>query len=181
MRRVHITHRSTEEEKGYLMKRLVLTVAFMTLFVSLGVWAGERGAPEGWTTAAPRDEIRPQFVYDAQGGVSRGGCFIIRADQREGLDGCWRRTFPIRGGKYYYFETLYKASGVAVARRSIVVKINWQNDQGRSVRLDEQPVTSYLRGATAMAETEFPTPKEKKRAVPRFFCTRSITSMSLPT
>jgi predicted amidohydrolase len=141
------------------MNGITLALTSLALFASLGVSAGESGAPEGWTTAAPRDEIRPQFAFDAEGGPGGAGCFVIRADQREGLDGCWRKTFPIQGGKYYRFESFYQAKGVSVPRRSIVAKIHWQDDRGRSVPLDEQPVTSYLRGATAMAETEFPTPK----------------------
>jgi predicted amidohydrolase len=141
------------------MIRTLLALTSLALFTSLGVSAGENGAPEGWTTAAPRDEIRPQFAFDPKGGPNDTACFIIRADQREGLDGCWQKTFPIQGGKHYRFESFYKARGVSVPRRSIVAKIQWQDDRGRSVRLDEQPVTSYLRGSTAMAETEFPTPK----------------------
>ena len=43
-------------------------------------------------------------------------------------------------------------------RRSIVAKIHWQDDRGRQVPLDEPVVTIYLRGATGMAETEFPSP-----------------------
>ncbi len=141
------------------MNRMVSVSVLTALFASLGVSASNSGAPEGWTTAAPRDEIRPQFAFEAKSGPGGVGCFIIRADQREGLDGSWRKTFPIQGGKYYRFDSLYKARGVSVPRRSIVAKIHWQDDRGQSVRRDEQPVTSYLRGATAMAETEFPTPK----------------------
>ncbi len=141
------------------MNRVVLTLVLTACLGSIGLTASESKAPEGWTTAAPRDEIRPQFAFDAKGGPGGTGCFIIRADQREGLDGSWRKTFPIQGGKYYRFESFHKANGVAVPRRSIVAKIHWQDDRGRSVPLDEQPVTSYLRGSTAMAETEFPTPK----------------------
>jgi hypothetical protein len=37
--------------------------------------------------------------------------------------------------------------------------IRWQDDRTRQVPRDEAVVTSYLRGATAMAETEFPAPK----------------------
>ncbi len=141
------------------MNRIVLTLALTASWGSMGLMASESKAPDGWTTAAPRGEIRPQFAFDPKVGPNGTGCFVIRADQREGLDGSWRKTFPIQGGKYYRFESFYKAGGVSVPRRSIVAKIQWQDDQGRSVRLDEQPVTSYLRGSTAMAETEFPTPK----------------------
>jgi predicted amidohydrolase len=112
--------------------------------------------PDGWSTAAPRPEIRPDFTCEPTGG--RGGqvAFGIRADGREGLDGWWSKTFPVTGGKHYRFQTLYRSKGVAVPRRSIVVKIHWQDASGKKVPLDEPAVTGYLRGSTPMAETEFP-------------------------
>jgi predicted amidohydrolase len=113
-------------------------------------------APDGWTAAAPRDEIRPEFAYEPRGGPDEKGCLAIRADGREGLDGCWKKTFPVTGGKYYRFTASYQAKGVAVPRRSIVVELHWQDAQGKKVPLDHPAVSSYLRGATPMAETEFP-------------------------
>lgn len=116
-------------------------------------------APAGWATASPREEICPGFAYEAAGGVDGKGVFVITAPQREGLDGCWRKTLPISGGEYYRFQAYYQAKNVAVPRRSVVVKLHWRDAQGKSVPLDEPAVTGYLRGARAMAETEFPTTK----------------------
>src|SRR5262245_3790467 len=113
--------------------------------------------PDGWTTAAPRDEICPAFAYDPAGGPDRKGAFVIKADRREGLDGCWTRTFPVAGGKHYRFRALFQAKGVAVPRRSVLARIEWQDDRGKKVPLDEPAITGYLRGATPMAEPEFPT------------------------
>jgi predicted amidohydrolase len=113
-------------------------------------------APDGWTAAAPRDEIRPEFAYDPRGGPDGKGCLAIRADGREGLDGCWKKTFPVTGGKCYHFTASYQAKGVAVPRRSIVVELHWQDAQGKKVPLDHPAVSNYLRGATPIAETEFP-------------------------
>jgi predicted amidohydrolase len=122
------------------------------------VWGGVAGpVPEGWTTAAPRAEISPAFAYEPMGGADHHGAFVIRAGQREGLDGCWTKSFPIRGGRYYHFQAFYQAKDVAVPRRSVIVKLNWRDAQGKQVPLDEPVVTGYLRGATALAETEFPT------------------------
>jgi predicted amidohydrolase len=114
-------------------------------------------APGGWTTAAPRPEIRPAFAYEPTGGADGKGAFVIKADRREGLDGCWRKTFPVRGGKHYRFQALFQARHVAVPRRSVVARLNWRDAAGRKVPLDEPAPTGYLRGATPMAETEFPT------------------------
>ena len=37
--------------------------------------------PDGWTTSAPREEIRPKFSYDAHGGRDGKGGFVIAADR----------------------------------------------------------------------------------------------------
>ena len=161
-----------------MMQRLPrrnVVLAFLAVAVagvSLVFWAwsgtaadrpGVEKAPEGWTTAAPRDEIRPEFAYEAKGGPDGKGCFLIKAERRDGLDGWWQKTFAVTGGKHYRFETRYRAKGVTVPRRSIVVEIHWRDAQGKKVPLDQQPVTGYLRGATAMAETEFPTTRGTDR------------------
>lgn len=129
------------------------------LLIGAGVPATAQGqgtAPAGWTTAAARDEIKPAFVYEPAGGSDGKGCLVITADHREGLDGCWKKVFPITGGKFYHFRADYRAEGVAVPRRSVVAWIIWTDDRGRRVPLDEPPVAGYLTGATAMAEPEFP-------------------------
>ena len=118
--------------------------------------ANPPGTPAGWQTAAPRAELRPAFAVEPQGGAEGKCGLLIRADQREGLDGWWARTFPVTGGSYYHFSTLYRCRGVVLPRRSVVVKLQWQDARGRSVPLDEPTVASYLRGAVGMAETEFP-------------------------
>jgi predicted amidohydrolase len=141
------------------MNRFTLALILTASWGVVGLAAGESNGVAGWTTTAPREEIGPRFVFDATGGPGGTGCFLIQADQREGLDGCWRKTFPVQGGKYYRFEASCQTSGTLVPRRSVVAMIRWQDDRGRQVPRDEAVVTGYLRGATAMAETEFPAPK----------------------
>src|SRR5262249_27981178 len=114
-------------------------------------------APAGWHTTAPRDEIRPSFAYERNGGPDGAPCLVIKADARQGQDGSWARGFQGTGGKYYRFSALYKAIAVRLERRSIVAKIDWQDAQGRSVPSDKPSVANYLRGSIGMAETEFPT------------------------
>lgn len=113
-------------------------------------------APPGWTAGAPRDEIRPRFSCDPAGGLDGKGSLIIEADGREGLDGYWTKTFDVAGGKHYRFHVLQRATGVALPRRSAVVKIHWRDGGGKSVPHDEPAVTGYLKGEVPMAETEFP-------------------------
>jgi predicted amidohydrolase len=112
--------------------------------------------PPGWRAGSPRDEIRPAFSYDPQGGPAGAGCWVIRADAREGLDGAWTTTFPVTGGNWYRFSALYEAKSVALLRRSLVAKLDWQDARGDAVVCDEPTVANYLLGSTGMAETEFP-------------------------
>jgi predicted amidohydrolase len=113
-------------------------------------------APDGWTTGAPREEIRPSFAYESTGGLNGAGSLVIKADGREGLDGFWVKTFPVTGGKPYQFAAFYQAGNVSIPRRSVVVKLKWQDDAGKQVPLDAPAVSTYLRGWTPRAETEHP-------------------------
>src|SRR5262245_48937625 len=79
-------------------------------------------APDGWRTAAPRDELRPAFAYDPRGGRSGAGAFVIAADGREGLHGSWVKDFPVAGGKAYQFRAYRKVAHVESPRRSALVR-----------------------------------------------------------
>ena len=90
-------------------------LAIVLVMPSLAL-AGEP-LPKGWTTKAPRDEIRPQFRFEAGGGPNGQGCFVIGADDREGLVGYWEKTYPVEGGHYYRFSSLRRTVGVETPRR----------------------------------------------------------------
>jgi predicted amidohydrolase len=123
-------------------------------------WEGKvAGAPEGWTVVAPREEIRPEFAFEPQGGLDGQGAFVIQADRREGLDGAWAKTFPIQGGQCYRFRAVRKAENVVLPRRSAMAKIHWLDAQGKRVQYDDSVVTGYLRGFKPTAEAEHPTDK----------------------
>jgi predicted amidohydrolase len=115
--------------------------------------------PAGWQTAAPRDEIRPAFSFDPTGGPKKDGAFVITHDDREGLHGYFHKTFPVTGGKYYRFHAVRKAENVTVPRRSVVARVLWQDDRGKSVPMGEPPPKGYLVGFAGTAEAEHPTDK----------------------
>jgi uncharacterized protein (TIGR03067 family) len=153
----------------------VLALCLLASFSAAAVWiAGNsptsisaqapQSAPEGWTTDAPRPEIQPAFAFDPASGADGKGAFVIRADTRAGLAGCWKKAFPVAGGKHYRFETSYQAKGADTPRRSVVAELHWRDAKGKRVPLDQPGVTDYLRGATAMAETEFPVTRETNPA-----------------
>lgn len=118
--------------------------------------------PEGWLISSPRSEISPKFGYDPTGGKDGKGAFLIVTDERDGLAGHWEKTVPVTGGKYYQFAALRRISNIATPRRSVVVRILWQDEKGKSVLLDTPVVTNYLRGAAAIAEPEYPMDKSAR-------------------
>ena len=111
---------------------------------------------DGWTTATPRPEIRPEFAHARDEASAGGVTLVIRGAGREGVDGCWKKPFTVSGGRHYRFEAHYLARGVEVPRRSVVAEIHWADADGRSVPLDEPAVPGYLTRMIPTAETEFP-------------------------
>ena len=140
------------------MLRLILASVFLiTVPKGFGTEVSEsKKTAGGWHASAPREELRPLFEFDSIGGRDRKPAFIIRADNREGLDGCWTRIFSVQGGGWYKFTAHYSATNVSMPRRSIVAMLDWQDDQGESVPMSEPTVAGYLRGSTGTAETESP-------------------------
>src|SRR5690348_8483171 len=92
--------------------------------------AGPAVFPAGWTTHAPRDEIRPAFSYDPSGGPKKDGAFVITHDRRDGLHGWVQKTVPVEGGKHYRFHAVRRATNVEVPRRSVVARVLWQDATG---------------------------------------------------
>jgi predicted amidohydrolase len=121
-------------------------------------------SPAEWTTESPRDELRPQFWYERQGGPQGEGAFVIEQDEREGLHGWWQRTFPVTGGRHYRFSALRKVVNVGVPRRSAVVRILWHDDAGKQVPMSEAPAKGYLVGYAGSAEAEHPTDRKTNAA-----------------
>ncbi|MFO0940023.1 MAG: carbon-nitrogen hydrolase family protein [Pirellulales bacterium] len=112
--------------------------------------------PAGWTVNSPRDEIRPAFSYEAKGGPNDAEIFIIRHDDREGLDGWFQKTFPVVGGEFVRFQASRKLSRVASSRRSALVRVLWKNAQGAMVSADVPQKQVAELGHTPTAEPEHP-------------------------
>jgi predicted amidohydrolase len=113
--------------------------------------------PTGWTAEAPRDEIRPEFDFEPLGGPKRSGSFVIRHDDREGLDGWFQKSFAVTGGAFYRFHAMRKLTGVAVPRRSALVRIVWQDEAGKMVPADVPKEQVQEIGHVPSAEPEHPT------------------------
>src|SRR5207248_10741974 len=93
--------------------------------------AAPEGTPAGWRTGTPRDELRPQFSFDPEGGRSGQGGFEIACDARDGLLGFWTTTLPVVGGQVYRFSAFRKIDGIGLPRRSVVARLVWRDASGR--------------------------------------------------
>jgi predicted amidohydrolase len=150
------------------MQRLIPSLAWLIVFSYVGTALSAeptaKTTPAGWTTAAPRDEIKPLFAYDATGGREGHAAWVISGDQREGTSGWWQTTLPVEGGKTYAFSVWRKLADVDSPRRSGLVRVLWQDANGKSVKRDEPTAGRYLHGAIATAEPEYPRDKQTDAA-----------------
>lgn len=136
--------------------RLLVLTGCLGLLALSAAPADRPSAPPGWTTGSPRDEIRPAFTFDGNGGPGGSGAWHIRADGREGLHGWWARSFSVVAGKHYRVRALYQASRVALPRRSVVVRVLWQDDAGNKVPLDPATARTFAPPYPAPHEAEHP-------------------------
>ena len=134
------------------MKAIVIVLAWPLLA------AGQihAASADGWISAAPREELRPEFRYAEIGGKSGHGALAIRADEREGLHGWWQKTLPVTAGRHYRFSGWHRAENVAVRRRSVLARVLWRDAEGNEVPRRDGVVTNYARGVVAPAEPEYP-------------------------
>jgi predicted amidohydrolase/putative intracellular protease/amidase len=112
--------------------------------------------PPGWEGAAQRDEIRPSFSYASKGGPRGDGAFVITASDSVAQHGWCQKAFDVVGGKSYRFSAARKTVNVAVPRRCAVVRIVWQDDNGKPVRADVPPGREKEGGPVPLAEPEHP-------------------------
>jgi predicted amidohydrolase len=136
------------------MNRFLLPL--LGILASLSAVAAEDLTAGDWQPYSPRDEIQPAFSRDPAAGRASAPALTIRADQRKGLSGAWVRSVPVEGGQHYRFEAWRQLSNVSQPRRSAVVRVIWQDANGKSVLFDGPIVTSVLKGWKANAEPEYP-------------------------
>ncbi len=110
---------------------------------------------EGWVARSPRDEIRPQFSM-AVDGLTGKTVLVIEHDNRQGLDGWFEKSIEVRGGETYQFQAFRRLTSVALPRRSALVRIVWEDEEGRQVKADVGENVAKELGHTPSAEPEHP-------------------------
>jgi len=117
----------------------------------------------GWRPWSPREEIRPGFSLKADGGPDGAGGMLIALHSRGGELGGWRKTIPVKGGKWYRLTVYRKTTGVPVVRRNAGVELLFTDDAGHRVTDERTKLISepfYLpdgetdaRGWTRLSDT----------------------------
>src|SRR5437660_8736621 len=138
------------------MRRLSIVTLGMWLAMLFFARAADSTGTNSWKSDSPRQEIRPIFEFKAEAGPRRNGSLFIRADDREGLDGHWSKSFPVTGGQHYRFRALRRIENVPSPRRSTFARILWRDDRGQPISHDEPGANSYDPGKPPIAEPEYP-------------------------
>lgn len=139
--------------RGMKNRICILWLAMGGLVASY-VHAGESEGSHGWQATGPRQEILPRMEIM---GSDEDPLLVVSTGQESGRHGQWLRRFPVQGGKYYSFEASYWFDGVEHPRRSIVVRLDWENDKGGKVASQESVNPDYFPGrGLPPAQAEFP-------------------------
>ena len=138
------------------MKMSLIPRSLLTLLMGCCAFTLNANDFQGWSPESPRDEIRPAFGYEAKGGPTQTGSLVITHDEREGLDGWFQKSFPVKGGEFYRFQALRKISHVSVPRQSCLVRISWQDEAGKMVYADARPEHADPALPIPSAEPEYP-------------------------
>jgi predicted amidohydrolase len=108
-----------------------LLFASALAIVQSGFVAGPDGAPQGWRTWSPREEIAPRFFVDH-------GALTVSGNGHAGVYGGWE--YPVSGiesGAWYRFVAHYRSTGVPHESWQILPRIDWRtSDGGRAGQID---------------------------------------------
>lgn len=107
-------------------------------------------AGEGWELWAPREEVRPVGV------VSESGGLVLETGEGGHWYGGWKKVLPVAGGGHVRLAGRYRHQGVAVPRRSVVVRVLWQDEAGKPVNWEVAPGAGYRGDQVPRAEPEYP-------------------------
>ncbi|MCX7818840.1 MAG: carbon-nitrogen hydrolase family protein [Kiritimatiellae bacterium] len=112
----------------------------------------------GWTAIAARAEIAPIFSFAPTGGYRRGQVWVLAGGGRTGVNGWWRRAFPITGGRWYRFRAVYQARNLPHPDRNLMARISWHGADGRAASFDVPPEARVwaFKVSEAPAETPWP-------------------------
>jgi len=111
-----------------------------------------------WVLKSPRPELA------IKGSLGADGELILQSDSREGLNGFWEKRFSVEGAQWVRFQAWRKAANVFSERRSCVVRIEWEGEQGEPVESPRRVNPAYFGSEVTRARPDFPRDKGRDKA-----------------
>jgi predicted amidohydrolase len=121
----------------------------------------QSGGWEGWS---PREDIQPRFGMVEKGG--RGGESALRIESKSASNfGAWKKRFAgVMAGKDYRLEAWYKTEGVEHEARTVAPRLEWMDENGRSLRPPEYAVAVEEKKGWKRVEIVSPAPEKAAAA-----------------
>lgn len=115
---------------------------------------------DGWNSEAVRPEIAPEFSHSK----SASGEVVLELDgqQCETVNGAWTKIFDVQGGSAQRFRALKRTRNVSSPTRCALVKITWQDAEGKMVKAASVHGNMVL-GVNEIARPEYPADRIENR------------------
>ncbi len=115
-----------------LAPALALLAPAATAFRQSGFAPGPGGAPPGWRSWAPRQEIAPRTYIDQVHSRGEPGSLAISGASNAAAYGGWEYTLAgTRPGSWYRFAAYYRAEGFSYEPLQVVARLDWRAADGR--------------------------------------------------
>ena len=117
-----------------------------------------------WQSFAPRDEIAPVCEMKANEGRHGSNALHISSGGNEAAFGGWKRQFnDIKGGETYRFTGWFRPEKIEHPRRSVIARLEWQDERGKAVRPPDYPIDVAQEGDWIKMELITPAPDKAKK------------------
>ena len=152
-----------ENLKAYVMVLKFVTLSIVVSSLSYYTLSANRSTPaqnepiwlnnqNGWQQESPRDAIAPRFSIKT--GDER--LLVLEAAGREGVNGKWTKALDVEADQYYQFQALRKTEGIAIPRRSVLVRLVWLDEEGRRAITQEYVNPEYFGPGVTRADPDYP-------------------------
>jgi len=148
-----------------LAQALALLAPAATPFRQSGFVPGPGGAPPGWRSWAPRQEIAPRTYVDEVHSRGEPGSLAISGASNAAAYGGWEyHLCGIRPGSWYRLAVWYRAEGLSYEPLQVVARLDWRAADGRRAGQPDYAYQLSREGDWRRLTLEAPAP-EKSAAV----------------
>ncbi len=128
---------------------------YLSILVIIITLAGLVNAQE-WEAYSQRPALKGIMTVDKD-----DDALIIVSDKDFHCNSAWRKPFDVEAGKYYKIHAEYNAWDVELERRSIFVKVDWKDAEGKRVSRPEYPPNAgHTSDGWKIIEGIYPAPED---------------------